>query len=323
MTSKETLKEQIEKLRFNGDTRTDAEVLRNHVDGELAVYKNFVADGTRTNAETLAAIAPVKDVCGLYNDLMRWQRLDVLATLKPKDAFKEMLSTQCVTGVKVGNNKDSGVEIQKADVAISAYDFYKELFSLERQTIEDMCCIFADNVAKFVMGDDDVHITKDSMHQTYVKMRNDRGWNLSADEMTYSCLARQLSEVAKVISFGTCDKMINADVKYVQYGTIGTKDQANKEGSFVTRNESTIINLIFRAIYTRVNGKAYGFQVQTGATKAAQTVKANTAMAESGKNAEFAKNATPDAGPVEVVEPKPKKAKKGTKKSAKEEAAAK
>lgn len=319
MTSKETLKEQIENLRFTGDTRTDAEVLRQHADGELAIYKNYVADGTRTQSETLAAMAPVKDACGLYNDLMRWQRLDVLATLKPKDAFKEMLSTQCVTGIKVGSNKDTGVEIQKADVAISAYDFYKELFSLELQPIEDMCCIFADNVAKFVTGKDDAHMTKDSMHQTYVKMRDDKGWNLSAEELNYSTLARQLSEIAKVISFGTCEKMINADVKYVQYGTIGTKDQANKAGSFVIRAESTIINLIFRAIYTRVNGKAYDFQIQTNATKGAQTVKANAAMAESVKNAEFAPNATPDAGSVEVVEPK----KKGTKKSAKKDEAAK
>lgn len=320
MTSKETLKEQIEKLRFNGDTRTDAEVLRNHADGELAIYKNLVADGTRTSAETLAAIAPVKDACGLYNDLMRWQRLDVLATLKPKDAFKEMLSTQCVTGIKVGNNKDSGVEIQKADVAISAYDFYKGLFSLELQPIEDMCCIFADNIAKFVIGDDDAHMTKDSIHPSYHKMRTEKGWNIPAKELTYSSLSRQLSEIAKVISFGTCDKMINADVKYIQYGTIGTKDQANKEGSFVIRNESTIINLVFRAIYTRVNGKAYGFQAQTAATKSAQTMKANSAMAESAKNAEFAPSATPAAGSVEVVEPKPKK---GTKKSTKKEAAAK
>ena len=319
MTSKETLKEQIERLRFTGDTRTDAEVLRQHANGELAIYKTFVADGSRTQSETLAAMAPVKDACGLYNDLMRWQRLDVLATLKPKDAFKEMLSTQCVTGIKVGNNKDTGVEIQNADVAISAYDFYKELFSLELQPIEDMCCIFADNIAKFVIGDDDAYMTKDSIHPSYHKMRTEKGWNIPAKELNYSTLARQLSEIAKVISFGTCGKMINADVKYIQYGTIGTKDQADKEGSYVIRAESTIINLIFRAIYTRVNGKAYCFQAQTRATKGAQTVKANTAMAESAKNAEFAPSATPEAGPVDVVEPK----KKGAKKSTKKEAAAK
>ena len=113
--------------------------------------------------------------------------------------------------------------------------------------------------------------------------------------------------------------MINADVKYIQYGTIGTKDQADKESSYVIRAESTIIDLIFRAIYTRNYGEAYSTEIQTGGKNQAQTVKANKSMSESSKNAQFAKNATPEAGPVDVVEPK----KKGAKKSTKKEAAAK
>lgn len=335
LMSRKEMNEAISKLRETMDARTDVELLYNNVDSHLANYKAYIAEPGRTAVEVSAAFAPVKSAANLYNALMKWHRLDILGAMKPADSFADFLSTQCVTGIKVEMNKKTGAWeiVDDESVCISPSDYYANLYKSSMPLFEDMVCIFADNVYRMAVkakGIDDDAITKftaDDIHQTFLDIRDRLGWTIDTDKLSWNAMSRQLNELAGTLSFGYTKaaeiKLINCDCKYVGFGLIATKNKANQNGGFIVRKTSTIIDLIFRAIYTRNNGEAYSTEIQTGGKNQAQTVKANKSMSESSKNAQFAKNATPEAGPVkcpDAVEPKPKK---GTKKSTKKEAAAK
>ena len=329
--SRNELNEAIAELRETMNARTDVELLYNNVDNHLANYKAYIAEPGRTDVEVSAAFAPVKSAVNLYNALMRWHRLDILGAMKPVDSFSDFLFTQCVTGIKVEMNKKTGAWeiVDDESVAISPSDYYANLYKSSMPLFEDIVCIFADNVyrmavkAKGIGDDATTKFTADDIHQTFLDIRDRLGWTIDTDKLSWNAMSRQLNELADTLSFGYTKaaevKLINCDCKYVGFGLIATKNKANQSGGFVVRKTSTIIDLIFRAIYTRNYGEAYSTEIQTGGKNQAQTVKANKSMAESAKNAEFAPSATPEAGPVDVVEPK----KKGAKKSTKKEAAAK
>lgn len=283
-----------EKHEFKDDSgkvlESCAEIFKANLGHEFAIFSDFIRV-PRTEEETLTARKPVDKAIGYYNDEMRMLRLEQLEDMKAKDAVLSYLENQCVSGFEFGFDKKAGV--WKCDpietVELEAFEFVKFIFETEKDTILDCCRIFVDNLAANELGGE-THIARKGLSAGYIELRTRKGWTLPKDaKASNKALAAQLTEICKMISVNVAPTMINADVKFVKSMVIDGKSEANKAGTFVTKNDSTIVKAIFRAMYTRHNGLAYEWQNKAGFDKSSPTaVKANEVMAENPKSEEFA-----------------------------------
>lgn len=258
-------------------------------------------DHPHTEEEITLALTPVRAAISFINDEIRMERLEAMKQMPYKDAFLDYLRTQGVKGYKVKSSGESVELVSDADVYLDAYDFISALCSADLNGIIDACCIFADNVARFEISDD-AAVSKKSMHQTYIELRDRKGWNIPKSKLSRTVLAEQMTEIAKMISCGVAPKMINADVKFVDRGIITAKDSMDSAGQFVKRDERTIVRFVFRALYTRYNNLAYPFQDTTRASKGALSVKSNKEMSD----APITKDVVPEAGAATVTTAEPK-----------------
>lgn len=318
--NRKSLDAAVEALRSKNKnlTGSNADIFHANIGTEYAKFTEF-CKVPRTDEEISVALEPVKQAITLFNDEMRVLRLEAMEDMKPKEAMQDYLRTQCVSGFKLTNNKELGYVVdQDKEVELDAYDFISTMCSAELNGILDTVCVFADNLARFATKDDEANISRKSMNATYIALRDRKGWNIPVAEMSYNKLAEQMTEVCRMISFGVAPaKMLNADVKYVQYACITGKSVANKAGQLQMRDEKTILRHVFRAIYTRHNNFAYEFQTATrsGSDKAPLTVEANKEMGENNKMTEFSPEKMPKAEPVTVGKAATKKS--GTKKAEK------
>lgn len=262
------------------------------LNAKWAVFERFM-DKPRTEEEVAQALSPVRAALNIVNDEVRMERLESMQKMAFKEAFLDYMRTQCVTGYRVKTEGETYLLDGEASVYLDAYDVVSALYTADLNGIIDSCCIFADNVARFAIGED-ASISKNSLHQSYIDLRNRKGWNVPKSKLSKSVLAEQMTEICKFISGGISPKMLNPDVTFVLNGIIQAKDEADSAGKFVKRDERTVVRFIFRALYTRYNNLAYSFQDTTRASKGALGAKNNKAMAEPPAE----KEDMPDAGPV-------------------------
>lgn len=298
------------------------EALELDLSAKWAVFEKFM-DKPRTTEEVAAALAPVRTAVSVINDEIRLERLEALEEMSYRDAFADYLRTQLVVGYAIDQKDDTYSLNAEAKIGIDAYDMVSHLNGADLNGLIDACCIFADNVAKFTLGDA-FAISKNSLHETYVDLRKRMGWDVKKDKMSKGVLATHMTKLCQMLSGGEVVKMSSTDVTYVQTAIFQAKDAFDKAGHLVKKDERTIVRFIFRAMYTRYNGLSYEFQDNTRANKVALTVKNNRDMAE----APLEKDATPEAGSVTSTAGEPKapeataetpapKAKKSSKKSTK------
>lgn len=262
------------------------EVFEKHLSAEWAKFIQYT-DEPRTEDEMAVAILPVRNAVSICNDEYLNERLEELGAMTHRDAILDYLRTQCVPGWRV-KPSESGFDLESgASVYLDAYDVINTICSADLGSVIDACCIFADNVARFVVSDS-TSISKNSMHQTYLDLRSRKGWDMAKAQMSKNSLAKQMTEICKFISCGVSPEMHKSDVTFVMHGIIQAKDKADSAGAMVKRDERTIVRYIFRAMYTRYNQLAYEFQDTTRASKGALTVKNNKEMAEAPISAEGA-----------------------------------
>lgn len=287
----ETAKKLQEKHVFKDGERAlsgNSEIFHANISREYAIFADFMKT-TRTDDEMASAKKPVTAAITLYNDEQRMLRLEQMQEMTHKDAMRSYLDNQCVKGFVLKQNKEKQWEVSGTDsVELDAYDFVSAICSADLNGILDACCIFVDNVAKYEFGED-AAVSRKSLHDSYIDLRKRKGWTLPKDVKSVpKALAGQLTEICNMISCKTAPKMQTTDVKFIKFFIINAKSKANEAGKFVIRNDATIVNAIFRAMYTRHNKLPYEWQNQTGADKnAARTSGANKDMAESGKSDEF------------------------------------
>lgn len=277
----------------------NSEIFHANIGREFALFSDFLKV-TRTEDEVSAAKKPVTAAIGLYNDEQRMLRLEQLQDMTHKDAMRSYLDNQCVKGFQLKLDKNSGWVVAGSDaVELDAYDFVSAICSADLNGILDACCIFVDNVAKYEFGED-AAVSRKSLHESYIDLRKRKGWTLPKDAKSVpKALAAQLTEICNMISCKTAPKMQTTDVKFIKFFIINAKSKANEAGKFVIRNDATIVNAIFRAMYTRHNKLPYDWQNQNGSDKnAARTVSANKDMAESGKSEEFSTRVEAEAGEI-------------------------
>lgn len=287
----ETAKKLQEKHAFKDGDRvlsTNSEIFHANIGREFAVFTDFMKV-PRTDDEVAGAKKPVNSAIALYNDEQRMIRLEQMQEMTHKDAMRSYLDNQCVKGFALKQNKEKQWEVSATDaVELDAYDFVCAICSADLNGILDACCIFVDNVAKYEFGDD-AAVSRKSLHDSYIDLRKRKGWTLPKEVKSVpKALAAQLTEICNMISCKTAPKMQTTDVKFIKFFIINAKSKANEAGKFVIRNDATIVNAIFRAMYTRHNKLPYDWQNQTGSDKnAARTVAPNKDMAENGKFEEF------------------------------------
>ena len=306
-TLNETAKNLADKHVFKDGDRVlsaNAEVFHANIGREYALFTEYLKI-TRSEEEISTAKKPVNTAINLYNDEMRMVRLEQLQEMTHKDAMRSYLDNQCVKGFQLKLDKNSGWVVTATDaVELDAYDFVSAICSADLNGILDACCIFVDNVAKYEFGDD-AAVSRKSLHESYIDLRKRKGWTLPKDVKSVpKALAAQLTEICQMISCKTAPKMQTTDVKFIKFFIINAKSKANEAGKFVIRNDATIVNAIFRAMYTRHNKLPYEWQNQTGADKnAARTVAANKDMAENSKSEEFTGRVEAEAGEITLGTP--------------------
>lgn len=306
----ETAKKLQEKHAFKDGDRvlsTNSEIFHANIGREFATFADFLKI-PRTDDEVTGAKKPVMSAIALYNDEQKMTRLEQMQEMTHKDAMSSYLDNQCVKGFQLKQNKDKQWEVSATDaVELEAYDFVCAICSADLNGILDACCIFVDNVAKYEFGDD-AAVSRKSLHDSYIDLRKRKGWTLPKDAKSVpKALAAQLTEICNMISCKTAPKMQTTDVKFIKFFIINAKSKANEAGKFVIRNDATIVNAIFRAMYTRHNKLPYEWQNQNGSDKnAARTSSANRDMAESGQSEEFTGRVEAEAGPVTLGTPEAK-----------------
>lgn len=303
----ETAKKLQEKHVFKDGDRTlsaNAEIFHANIGREFATFADFMKVA-RTDDEVASAKKPVVNAISLYNDEQRMTRLEQMQEMTHREAMTSYLDNQCVKGFILKQNKEKQWEVSGTDaVELDAYDFVCAICSADLNGILDACCIFVDNVAKHEFGED-ASVSRKSLHDSYIDLRKRKGWTLPKDVKSVpKALAAQLTEICNMISCKTAPKMQTTDVKFIKFFIINAKSKANEAGKFVIRNDATIVNAIFRAMYTRHNKLAYEWQNQNGSDKnAARTAAANKDMAESGKTEEFGPKVEAEASPVTLGTP--------------------
>lgn len=303
----ESAKKLQEKYAFKDGERTlsaNTEIFHANIGREYAIFAEFVKV-VRTEDEIAAAKKPVNNAIGLYNDEQRMIRLEQMQEMSHKDAMRSYLDDQCVKGFQLKQNKEKQWEVSATDaVELDAYDFVCAICSADLNGILDACCIFVDNVAKYEFGED-AAVSRKSLHESYIDLRKRKNWTLPKDAKSVpKALAAQLTEICNMISCKTAPKMQTTDVKFIKFFIINAKSKANEAGKFVIRNDATIVNAIFRAMYTRHNKLPYEWQNQNGSDKnAARTSAPNKDMAESGKSEEFSGRVEAEAGEITLGTP--------------------
>ena len=271
---------------FRAEVARQVAIFREKVNAAAADAAG-VGDAKAVSAIVAAVVAdakvPVMESIGNYNNESRLLMLEHYESIPAKEAMGLYIKNQCVEGLDFAQDKNMGWCFKEVKtVTLSAYDVVKTICKTELNGIVDACCIFVDNVAKNEFGNG-TEISRNGLHQSYKDMRKRKGWEPSKDgKVSDAALAKQLTEICNMITFGKAPTMKRADVQFIKFFVIRAKSQANKAGKFTVRNDATIVDAIFRAIYTRKNDLAYEWSNELYDVKVAAktSVKDNKDMGE-------------------------------------------
>lgn len=281
------------------------DVIRMSCDKAFKAFGEFLQTSPTEDAVKARATA-VKEVLAYYNDQKRIERLDELKAMGNYTlAMTDYIRNQCVTGLAMTHDTKNESWALEDDnkVELEALDVIDELNPVARDGIIDMCCIFADNLARFDSNDEKATVTnRTGLSESYMEMRKRFGWDTPASKLSKTVLAKQMTELVQKICRGLDITMIGPDVRFVKSGVLVSQSKANQAGRFVLKNERTIINFIFRAAYTRYNKLPYEFQNDTRAEKKALGYTENKPMGEKATGKE--KPATVVSETVKVEETK-------------------
>ena len=335
-----------EKHQFRDDAgkllSTNAQIFHENLRIEVQNFKDFIGQNPKPNDDDISVQRRILNkALALYNDEMRVQRLEYLKTLGSETALIMFLGNQRTEGLAIEENKkeDTVTIIETKHVGIDSTDFYGFMCSADLDYLKDVCCIFADNIARRKVADDgkdgkNTYITKASMSDSYIalrkKLHDTTGINWVFDnpaDISNNDLCKELNYVVGRLCFLSGDdikgqkwliKMLNPDWKFVRDTIVTTngaqkakdneekKGDTNTEGKYIIRDEMTIIRAIFKAMYTRYHKLSYGYATQTNSAEKSRVSEPNRDMAESSKAKEFEKKATPEAGPVVLGTPESK-----------------
>lgn len=283
-------KELREKYEYEGDT---AVVLVAHMN---SLFTDFVASlPEMTEEEEKSAASDVKAFISIVNDEFRVQYLETLVEMPQKVAFEKFLQNQTVSGFALKFSQKTGEYSVEPDenVPVEFADFLHYVVPAEESVIKDLCCIFADNLIRWNLNRDGASLTnKTVISESYKIMAKSQGLDLSngTGEVNWSkigktAMAEHLTKIVERVFAGTgiSPKMLNADVKWISFAILQGRGKANKSGTYVLKNERTIVNAIFRAVYTRVNKLPYDFQDQTNSQKDPFSQAPNKEMGEVSK----------------------------------------
>lgn len=268
-----------------------ADVFKTSLFAKLSALNAMLLD--HSEDECAPALRAVNSALALYHDEMRMERLEQLETMSSADADLEYVRTQCVLGYKLVKKTDKNTKqvsyeladtvkgkdgnMEPAKVGLSAYDYVSYIHPTEMNGIKNACVIFADNIVKSEFSNV-AGISRKALSTGFVQLRERMGWTIDG-KTSNSKLAEQLTQIFHFMFRGVEFKAVNADVKFVKNSIIQGIDTPDAAGAYILRNEETMVNIVFRAAYTRINNLAYPWQVKMETEKVYGVVE-NKDMAE-------------------------------------------
>ena len=281
--TREILTAKAKSISGKNDVSVDEtrDILKGYVADLFSKYLAYAETETLADSDFVPEVADamlrdVKSAVALYNDECRVERIEYLCTLKFRDAMVEFMESQTVSGVALAKDKTTKMpclEWENAPVGIGAFDVINALNPADMNGILDMSEIIADNIARLETKGDNGKVTRKAIHSSKKDLAHRMGWDIETDKLSLTELSKELTAYAGIVfgkEFGV--KMINADVKFIMRGILGAKDVANKAGVMTMRNQETLVNFVFRAMYTRIHKLAYDWQDAMDLDKQARTV---------------------------------------------------
>lgn len=292
---------EIRTLLRLGDDVGNADVFFANIKAEWDAFQDFCKEG-HTADEEKSAVKSVNKAISLYHEEMQTQRLEQLSAMSSAEADAEYLRCQSVCGWKTSNSTQRGWELltkvtknrQEEQVysTISAYDFVKTVHPVEANGIFNLCTIFAEFAAMEKVGTEGIaRMDKfiSPAYQARIEALAAKGGCWQPDEKTKKFsktkLAKQMTEIWKMIFHGVdVPSAENCDVRFVQdtltNAKIITGNDGNMRGTYVKKNEETIINAIYTAAFHRMNKLAYEFQDKSNLSNTPFGETENKAMGE-------------------------------------------
>ena len=278
------------------------------------LYADALAKAGKVNAilqaETVnpldytTALTRAKEAVSAHNEYVRSEYLKDIATMPIKDSFAVYLADQTMPGVISLREEETGVEVNKSDkdgeplrAEISYYEYLSAVLTpFEMKGVLDATAVFADNLAKNFKKDAGVYVSMKSMTESYLSLRKRLGWG----DTSRTKLDKQANQfvnewaIPKGANFHVLVR--TADWKYIQSSTLIPSRNANENGYYQKRKESTLLNFIFGAIFTANKGATYEIEGGRVAEKEVRTGKNSKQEEKQSK----ARNAQPKADGVKV-----------------------
>lgn len=296
--------------------QTVTETLRDQLDLEIRKANKRIEEEELSSKDELDEVRKtLNPFVKAYNDSCRVDRLYFLEEQAYGNAVELYMENQCVTGVALTLDKESGEFGHEPDetVYLKPYDFFRNLNTTEISTIMDGAWLWLDNAVKFFATNQETGepagINKPKLSQTFAELRKQWGW----EGANKTELRRTLLQIWGWMfgSYAPGDREIRpCDIDFVIKAPLNAKDVPNSPGIYDICSEVDFVAYIFRAAYTCKNKLAYDVVHKTkdAEKKAPKTIGRNKAMAE--PPADKSKDATPKVNGAT----KSTKGKKSTKK---------
>lgn len=237
----------------------------------VAALNAAVSADTPTAKAVAAATEQANVAVNNYNAVVYNERLTQWSTMPDAEAYSAYMEDQTVAGLTIKTNDTGAYYLSERPVVVSAYDWIKVRRPEELKGLLDTCVVFADNCARLkVKNTEDAHlITRAVLPAHYAEVRDRLGWDVPEDKLSRTVLKTQLNTlVSRMLPRGVELTMLGSDFRFVYDSLFQTVNKANSAGRYQTRNNETILNYVFRAMYTRYNKLPYEWQQDKSVAKA-------------------------------------------------------
>lgn len=255
--------------KYNLTGTTPIGVLKHAIQAEWNTLEKLYAQLEKSPVEAANCKNRLETSLKDHNNLLVIQRLEELAAMPVEEAGKSYLENWAIEGVQVNISDDmKPLEINwEARLKIKPADYVKTVHPNIYKGISDRCCVFADNVAKFVFKDDGASVTRNGLSAAYKNFAKSIGFDVPASKLSKNVLSQQLQSIVNAIFPGLGLKVVNPDITHIMHGILIAKTSVDG-GSFQSKAESTVIDYVVTAAYHRYFGLAYPHQNQTNGEKA-------------------------------------------------------
>lgn len=262
--------------------KTDREVIRSLGNASIVKLNKLEKASEVNELERMAETKTMDDYFRIVRSIDLYAALDKYSEMKYNDATSAYMEDQTVKTYAPKFNKKAGEweEVEKAEY-LRPYDFFRTVLSTaEMPQLLDGMRIMRENFICFNLLNDKgeaAHLDRKPLPESAIVYREQLGWK---DYKTKARLKEQLVQCWKwMLGEASPEKAFAADVTFILNAVVEVKDRANESGAYKERDSATLTDLVFRAAYGNLQGKAY-LMMHADDFGKVESVQRNEAMAE-------------------------------------------